>query len=85
MFATVTVAVCHCGAGCVLGDVIGEWLVYGTGATINGESLWVAYLVGKSRHPLIRINSELTYRRRLRLRHRLRHRFPVLLHRTYEW
>lgn len=52
MFATVTVAVCHCGAGCVLGDVIGEWLVYGTGATINGESLWVAYLVGGSSRPL---------------------------------
>ncbi|KAF2261310.1 hypothetical protein CC78DRAFT_522025 [Lojkania enalia] len=26
MFATITVAVCHCGAGCVLGDVVGEWL-----------------------------------------------------------
>ena len=47
IFATVTVAVCHCGAGCVLGDIIGEWLVYGTGAAINGESLWVNYLVGK--------------------------------------
>ena len=47
MFATITVAVCHCGAGCVLGDIIGEWLVYGTGAKINGKLLWVEFLVGK--------------------------------------
>ena len=47
MFATITVAVCHCGAGCVLGDIAGEWLVYGTGATINGRLLWVEYLVGE--------------------------------------
>ncbi|KAK6406133.1 hypothetical protein LTR95_018694 [Oleoguttula sp. CCFEE 5521] len=45
MFATVTIAVCHCGAGCVLGDIIGEWLIYGTGAAIHGKSLWVNYLV----------------------------------------
>lgn len=47
MFATVTVAVCHCGAGCVIGDIIGEWLVYGTNATINGRTLWPEYLIGK--------------------------------------
>jgi hypothetical protein len=47
MFATVTVAICHCGAGCVLGDIVGEWLVYGTGAMIRGEQLWVNYLVGE--------------------------------------
>ena len=47
MFATITVAVCHCGAGCVLGDIVGEWLVYGTGATINGRMLWVEYLIGE--------------------------------------
>lgn len=46
MFATVTVAVCHCGAGCLLGDIVGEWLVYGTDAKINGHHLWVAFLVG---------------------------------------
>ncbi|OCL11631.1 hypothetical protein AOQ84DRAFT_183488 [Glonium stellatum] len=45
MFATVTIGVCHCGAGCVLGDIVGEWLVYGTGAAINGRSLWPAYLI----------------------------------------
>ena len=47
MFATITVAVCHCGAGCVLGDIVGEWLVYGTGAEINGQMLWTEFLVGK--------------------------------------
>ena len=47
MFATITVAVCHCGAGCVLGDIIGEWLVYGTGAAINGRMLWAEYLIGR--------------------------------------
>ncbi|KAK3065263.1 hypothetical protein LTS18_004021, partial [Coniosporium uncinatum] len=45
MFATVTVAVCHCGAGCVIGDVIGEWLVYGTNATINDRTLWPEFLI----------------------------------------
>ncbi|KAK4551711.1 hypothetical protein LTR86_010947 [Recurvomyces mirabilis] len=45
MFATVTVAVCHCGAGCVLSDIIGEWIVYGANATINGRTLWVEYLI----------------------------------------
>lgn len=49
MFATITVAVCHCGAGCVLGDIIGEWLVFGTSATINGRTLWPEYLIGKLR------------------------------------
>ncbi len=45
IFSNVTIAVCHCGAGCVLGDVIGEWIVFGTGAEINGGELWVEYLV----------------------------------------
>jgi hypothetical protein len=46
MFATVTVAVCHCGAGCLLGDIVGEWLVYGTGAQIRGRMLWAEFLIG---------------------------------------
>lgn len=45
MFATLTVAVCHCGAGCVLGDIIGEWIVYGAGITIKGQMLWASYLI----------------------------------------
>ena len=32
-------AVSHCGAGCTLGDIAGEWLVVGLGLTIAGESL----------------------------------------------
>lgn len=49
MFATVTIGVCHCGAGCVLGDIVGEWLVYGTNAGIGSPPrlLWTEYLVGK--------------------------------------
>lgn len=46
MFATITVAVCHCGAGCLLGDIVGEWLVYGAGISINGRDLWAEYLIG---------------------------------------
>ena len=47
MFATVTVGVCHCGAGCVLGDIVGEWLVYGTDAAIGSPPrlLWTEFLV----------------------------------------
>lgn len=47
IFATITVAVCHCGAGCLLGDIVGEWLLYGAGITIQGRSLWAEYLIGK--------------------------------------
>lgn len=32
-------AVGHCGAGCTLGDIAGEWLVAGLGLTIAGEGL----------------------------------------------
>jgi hypothetical protein len=46
MFATITVAVCHCGAGCVLGDLVGEWLVFGTNVAINGRGLWPEFLIG---------------------------------------
>jgi hypothetical protein len=45
MWATVLVGVSHCGAGCVLGDLVGEWLVYGTGAMINGHDIWPALLI----------------------------------------
>jgi len=46
MFATITVAVCHCGAGCVLGDIVGEWIVWGTNARIAGELLYTEFIVG---------------------------------------
>ena len=29
----------------MLGDIVGEWLVHGTGAMINGTALWPALLV----------------------------------------
>lgn len=45
MLATVLAGVSHCGAGCVLGDIVGEWLVYGNTATINGRGIWVELLV----------------------------------------
>ncbi len=35
----------HCGAGCALGDFIGEWLVYVSGFAIAGSVLWANYLV----------------------------------------
>lgn len=46
MFATVTVGVCHCGAGCLLGDIAGGWLVYGTGTQIRDHTLWAEFLIG---------------------------------------
>lgn len=48
IFATITIATCHCGAGCVLGDIVGEWLVYRTGATIGGSMLYTAFIIGES-------------------------------------
>lgn len=48
IFAIVTVATCHCGAGCVLGDIVGEWLVYWSGASISRSMLYAAFVVGKS-------------------------------------
>ena len=35
----------HCGAGCTLGDVIGEWVLFAIGATIAGVALWPEYIV----------------------------------------
>ncbi len=47
IFATITIAVCHCGAGCLLGDIVGEWFVYGTGLEIDGSEMWVEFLAGQ--------------------------------------
>jgi hypothetical protein len=46
MFPTVTIAVCHCGAGCLLGDIVGEWLVFGTNATLGSFSIGPEFLIG---------------------------------------
>ena len=45
MWVTILAGVFHCGAGCVLGDLVGEWLVYGTDAKINGQMLWPELLI----------------------------------------
>lgn len=45
MLATVLIGVSHCGAGCVLGDLVGEWLVYGTSTSIGGHSIWAELLI----------------------------------------
>lgn len=45
IFVVVTIAVCHCGAGCLLGDIVGEWIVFGTGAKIRGREIWVEFLL----------------------------------------
>jgi len=36
-------AISHCGAGCTLGDIGAEWLVFGTGLTIAGSSLYADF------------------------------------------
>jgi Domain of unknown function (DUF4396) len=33
----------HCGAGCALGDVIGEWAAFAGSLTIAGAALWSGY------------------------------------------
>jgi Domain of unknown function (DUF4396) len=38
-------AATHCGAGCTLGDIIGEWLVFALALTIVGSSLWSEYIL----------------------------------------
>lgn len=47
---SVLIGTSHCGAGCVLGDIVGEWLVYGTGVTINDNSFWPELLIGTPIH-----------------------------------
>jgi hypothetical protein len=37
--------VTHCGGGCTIGDIIGEWLVFWLGWTIAGISLWPELLI----------------------------------------
>jgi len=38
-------AASHCGAGCTLGDIAGEWIVWATGWTIAGVTLWPEILL----------------------------------------
>ena len=34
----------HCGAGCALGDLIAEWVLFAVGVTIAGVALWPEYI-----------------------------------------
>jgi hypothetical protein len=36
------VSATHCGAGCTLGDIVTEWVIFVTGATILGSALWAS-------------------------------------------
>ena len=38
------IGVSHCGAGCTLGDIVGEWLVFAIGLRIAGDALWGEYV-----------------------------------------
>ena len=35
----------HCGAGCTVGDFLGEWVVFVTGVSAAGSVLWANYAV----------------------------------------
>ena len=41
----VAVGVTHCGAGCTLGDIVAEWVVFWTGWLIAGIALWPEYIL----------------------------------------
>ena len=42
-WAGTAISATHCGAGCVLGDLIGEWVVFAAGLTLAGLALPVEY------------------------------------------
>lgn len=41
----VAISVGHCGAGCTLGDIVGEWVVFWAGFTILGNTLGGDYVL----------------------------------------
>ncbi|MDA8297823.1 MAG: DUF4396 domain-containing protein [Actinomycetota bacterium] len=43
-WSVVAAGVSHCGAGCTLGDLAAEWIVFAVGATIIGLSLLAEYI-----------------------------------------
>jgi hypothetical protein len=43
-WAGVAVDVSHCGAGCTLGDIIAEFVLFGFGATIAGQALFAMFV-----------------------------------------
>jgi hypothetical protein len=43
-WARMAIEVSHCGSGCVLGDVISEFAIFGLALTIAGVGLWAEYV-----------------------------------------
>lgn len=43
-WATTSVGVSHCGAGCTLGDIIAETVIFLLGITIAGRALWAEFV-----------------------------------------
>jgi hypothetical protein len=41
----VFISATHCGAGCALGDLVGEWVAFAAALTIAGVALWPEYLI----------------------------------------
>jgi len=41
---TIFVSATHCGAGCTLGDIVSEWIVFIAGTTIAGVMLFASYV-----------------------------------------
>ena len=41
----IAVSAGHCGAGCALGDVVGDWVVFAGSITIAGAALWPGYVL----------------------------------------
>src|SRR5438309_2938894 len=42
-WTSVSVGVSHCGAGCTLGDIVAEWVVFAVGVQIAGTALLAEY------------------------------------------
>lgn len=43
-WATTTIGVMHCGAGCTLGDIVAETGIFLLGLSIAGEAIWVEFI-----------------------------------------
>jgi hypothetical protein len=43
-WATTSVGVAHCGAGCTLGDIVAEFTVFALGITIAGQAIWAEFV-----------------------------------------
>jgi hypothetical protein len=41
----IAVSASHCGAGCALGDVAGEWVVFAGSISVGGAALWAGYML----------------------------------------